>query len=178
MKRLINLINAIFLGGCASVPLGTLLELRSFGQDDFVHLRANDIRVQILVDEPVYADVERTQLTLEAATQKGKSTFSYPLLLIDEVKIKPVAGFFYDTVGMTQYTLKLSEEGIKNVLATQQTIRNDRTAHLKFSIKTNFKKMPAEVNEIGLTVLLMLSKQKGFIPLFDNAKLSIKPAAN
>jgi hypothetical protein len=81
-------------------------------------------------------------------------------------------------VGKTQYTLKLSEEGIKNFLATQQTIRNDRTAHLKFSIKTNFKKLPAEVNEIGLTVLLMLSKQKGFIPLFDNAKLSIKPAAN
>ncbi|HMW48352.1 MAG TPA: hypothetical protein PKD17_13790 [Cellvibrionaceae bacterium] len=177
MKSLIFII-AIFLGGCASVPMASLLELRSFSQDDFMRLQANDIRVKILVDEPVHAVIERTQLTLEATTQKGKNTYAYPLLLLNEVAIKPAAGFFNHTSGKTQYTLKLSDEGIKNVLATQQMIRSDRTAQLKFSINTDFEKLPAEVNEIVLTVSLRLFEQRGFITLFDNAKLSIKPEAN
>ncbi len=174
MTRFVVILTTLLLCSCSSVPLGTMLELRSFSKDDFVTIQPEDLRAKIQLDEPVRADVASVALALELTTEKGIREFKFPLRLLREEKIAPVAGFFSTSAGKTEYTLKLSDEAIENFMATQQIIRDEKTGSLSFSVATGFEKLPNEITEIGLSVFLKLSEEKGFITLFDDAKLEIK----
>lgn len=174
MTRFSVILISVLLSSCASVPLGTMLEFLSFGKDDFVNIEPQDLRAKIQVDEPVLADVESAELALELTTEKGMREFTFPLLLLREEKIAPVEGFFSNSAGKTEYTLKLSDEAVKNFIATQQIIQDEKSGKLNFSVRTSFEKFPSEITEIGLSVFLKLSEEKGFVTLFDNAKVEIK----
>ncbi|RUO25552.1 hypothetical protein CWE09_02110 [Aliidiomarina minuta] len=174
MTRFAVILISALLSSCASVPLGTMLEFRSFGKEDFVSIQPQDLRAKIHVDEPVRADVESAELALALTTEKGMREFKFPLLLLSEEKIAPVAGFFSKSAGKTEYTLKLSDEAVKNFIATQQNIQDEKSGKLNFSVKTGFEKFPSEITEIGLSVFLKLSEEKGFVTLFNNAKLEVK----
>ena len=174
MTRFAIILISALLSSCASVPLGTMFEFRSFGKDDFITIQPQDLRAKIHVDEPVLADVESVELALELTTEKGMREFKFPLLLLREEKIAPVAGFFSKSAGKTEYTLKLSDEAIQGFMATQQIIRDEQSGSLNFSVKTGFETLPSEITEIRLSVFLKLSEEKGFVTLFDDAKLEIK----
>lgn len=174
MTRFVVILVSVLLSSCASVPLGTMLEFRSFGKDDFVKIQPQDLRAKIQIDAPVLADVESTELALELTTDKGMRAFTFSLLLLREEKIAPVAGFFSTSAGKTEYTLKLSDEAIKNFIATQHIIQGEKSGKLNFSVKTGFEELPTDITEIGLSVFLQLSAETGFVTLFDNAKLEVK----
>ncbi|SNY43172.1 hypothetical protein SAMN06297280_0543 [Arsukibacterium tuosuense] len=174
MTRFAVIVIAILLSSCTSVPLGTMLELRSFGKDDFIKIQPQDLRAKIQVDEPVRADIDSAELTLELTTEKGLREFKFPLLLVDELNIEPMTGLFSKSAGKTEYILKLSNEAVKNFIATQQIIRDEQSGRLSFSVATGFEKFPSEITEIGLSVFLKLFEEKDFITLFDNAKVEIK----
>lgn len=174
MTRFAIILISALLSSCASVPLGTMLEFRSFGKEDFIKIQPQDLRAKIQVDEPVLADVESAELALELTTEKGMREFKFPLLLLSEEKVAPVKGFFSNSAGKTEYSLKLSDEAVKNFIATQQIIQNEKSGKLSFSVKTGFQELPSEITEIGLSVFLKLSEDKGFVTLFDNAKMKIK----
>ena len=174
MTRFAVILISVLLSSCASVPLGTMLEFRSFGKDDFVKIQPRDLRAKIQVEEPVLADVNNAELTLGLTTEKGMREFNFPLVLLREEKIAPVTGFFSKSAGKTEYTLKLSDEAVKNLIATQQIVQDEKSGKLNFSVKTGFEKFPSEITEIGLSVFLKLSEEKGFVTLFENAKLEVK----
>ena len=174
MTRFSLILISFLLSSCASVPLSTMLEFRSFGKDDFVNIKPQALRAKIQVDEPVLVDVESAELALELTTEKGMRKFKFPLILLRQEKIAPVAGFFSKSAGKTEYTLKLSDEAVKNFSATQQIIQDEKSGKLNFSVKTGYQKFPIEINEIGLSVFLKLSEERGFVTLFDNVKLDVK----
>jgi len=174
MTRFSLILISFLLSSCASVPLGTMLEFRSFGKDDFVKIVPQDLRAKIQVDEPVRANVESAELALELATEKGIREFKFPLLLLRQEKIAAVGGFFSNSAGKTEYILKLSDEAVKNFIATQQIIQDEKSGKLNFSVTTGFEQFPSEITEIGLSVFLKLSEEKGFVTLFDDAKLEVK----
>ncbi|WP_233081905.1 hypothetical protein [Rheinheimera soli] len=174
MRKFVVIVFVILLSSCASVPLGTMLEFGSFGKDDLLKIQPQDLRAKIQVDEPVRADIESAQLTLVLTTEKGSREFKFPLLLLDELKIKPTEGLFSTSAGKTEYTLRLADEAMKNFMTTQQIIRDAQSGSFNFSVTTDFEKFPSEVTEIGLSIFLKLSEEKGFVTLFDNAKLEIK----
>lgn len=174
MTRFTVILISVLLSSCASVPLGTMLEFRSFGKDDFIAIQPKDLRAKIHVDEPVRLDVESAELALELTTEKGMREFKFPLLLLREEKIAPVTGFFLKSAGKTEYTLKLSDEAVKNFIATQQIIQNEKSGKFNFAVTTGFEKLPREITEIGLSVFLKLSEEKRFVALFDDAKLEVK----
>lgn len=174
MRKFVVIVFVILLSSCASLPLGTMLEFRSFGKDDLLKIQPQDLRAKIQVDEPVRADIESAQLTLVLTTEKGSREFKFPLLLLDELKIKPTEGLFSKSAGKTEYTLRLADEAMKNFMTTQQIIRDAQSGRFNFSVTTDFEKFPSEVTEIGLSIFLKLSEEKGFVTLFDNAKLEIK----
>ena len=174
MIRFAVILIFVLLSSCASVPVGTMLEFRSFGKDDFITIQPQALRAKIHVDEPVRADVDNAELALELTTEKGMREFKFPLLLLHEEKIAPVAGFFSKSARKTEYTLKLSDEAAKNFIATQQIIQNEQSGSLNFTVTTGFEKFPSEITEIGLSVFLKLSEEKGFVTLFDDAKLEVK----
>lgn len=174
MTRFSLILISFLLSSCTSVPLGTMLEFRSFGKDDFVNIVPQDLRAKIQVDEPVRANVESAELALELATEKGIREFKFPLLLLRQEQIAPVGGFFSNSAGKTEYTLKLSDEAVKNFIATQHIIKDEKSGKLNFSVTTGFEQFPSEITEIGLSVFLKLSEEKGFVTLFDDAKLEVK----
>src|SRR5690554_1032085 len=174
MIRFAVILISVLLSSCASVPLGTMLEFRSFGKDDFVNIEPQDLRAKIQVDEPVRADVDSAEMVLTLTTEKGMREFKFPLLLLSEEKIAPVAGFFSKSAGKTEYTLKLSDEAIQGFMATQQIIRDEQSGSFNFSVKTGFETLSSETTEIRLSVFLKLSEEKGFVTLFDDAKLEVK----
>ena len=174
MSKFVVAIIVIFMSGCACVPLGTMLEFRSFTKDDFINIQPQDLRAKIHIDEPVRADIGKAELALELNTEKGLRIFNFPLELIDELKIEPVSGIFSRSAGKTEYKLKLSDKAIENFKATQQIIRNEQSGRLSFSVKTGFEQLPSDITEIRLSIFLKLSEDKGFVTLFDNAKLEVK----
>jgi hypothetical protein len=169
----VMLISAL-LSSCVSVPLATMLEFSSFGKDDFITIQPQDIRVRIQVDEPVLANVESAKLALELTNEKGIREFKFPLLLLREEKIAPVAGFFSTSAGKTEYALKLSDEAIQGFMATQQIIHDEQLSSIYFSVRTSLKPLPIEITEVRISIFLKLSEEKGFVTLFDDAKLEIK----
>ena len=174
MTRFVLILVSVLLSSCASVPLGTMLVFRSFGKDDFVNIQPQDLRAKIQVEEPVLADLGNAELALELTTEKGMREFKFPLVLLREEKIAPVEGFFSNSAGKTEYTLKLSDEAVKNFIETQQIIQGETSGKMSFSVKTGFQKFPSGITEIGLSVFLKLSEEKGFVTLFDNAKVEMK----
>ncbi|WP_347692899.1 hypothetical protein [Rheinheimera fenheensis] len=173
MTKFVVILVAALLNSCASVPLGTMLEFSTFGKEDFVALEPLEIRAKIHVDEPVLADVASAEMVLELTTDEGIRAFTFPLLLLSEEKIAPQVGFFSRSVGKTEYTLKLSDEAVKNFIATQRIIQDEQTGSVSFSVTTGFQQFPSNMTEIGLSVFLQLSEEEGFVTLFDAAKLNI-----
>lgn len=173
MARFAAILISVLLSSCASIPLSTMLEFRSFGKDDFIAIKPHELRAKIQVDEPVRADVDGAEIVLERTTEKGLREFKFPLLLLSELKISPVVGYFSTSAGKTEYTLKLSEEAVKNFAATQQIIQDEQSGSFSFSVNTDFEKFPSEVNQIGLSILLMISEKQGFVTLIDNANLEV-----
>lgn len=174
MTRFTVILIAALMSSCASIPLTTMLEFSSFGKEDLIGIQPQDLRAKIQVDQPVRADVNSAELSLELTTEKGSRAFEFPLHLLNEIDIEPVKGIFSTTAGKTEYTFKLSDEAIKNFVTTQQIIRDEKSGSFNFSVKTNFEELPSEISEIVLSVFLKLSEEKGFVILFKDAKVEIK----
>lgn len=174
MTRWLVVCFIVLLSSCSSIPLGTMLEFRSFSKDDLAKIQPLDLRAKIQLDEPVKADIGSAELTLNLATPKGERSFSFPLILLDEHKVEPVKGFFSTSAGKTEYTLKLSEEAVSNFVAVQQIIRDEPTGSLAFSVSSGLEQIPDGITEVSMSIFLKLSEEKGFITLFDNAKLEFK----
>jgi hypothetical protein len=174
MLRLFLMLSVLSLTGCASIPLSTMLEFRSFDQNDFVHIQPRSIQAKIQLDEPVYADVAGAVLSLELNNEKGLRSFQFPLVLLEEVKINAVPGVFSEQPAKTEYRFALSEEAVKNFQSVQQIVQQQKHGQFNFSVSTNFEPFPEELEQVYLSVLLMLSEQKGFVTLIDRAAFDVK----
>lgn len=76
IKRMLAVFGiSFFIVGCANIPLGTMLSLSSFDEQDFVQLNPQVIRSQILIDAPGKLDLDTTELTLELDSSK-----EYPVI--------------------------------------------------------------------------------------------------
>ena len=174
MKLFAVIFLSVVLSSCASIPISTMLEFSSFDKQQLVEIQPQAIRAKLQVDLPVRVDVDSIELSLELTNEQGTRAFTFPLQLVSEVAIAPVEGMFTTTPGKTEYTLKLSEAAIKHFTATQQLIREDAIRGFDFSVKSSFGKLPSEVREIGMSIFLQLSEEKGFVTLFDHATLAIE----
>ncbi len=165
---------AFVISGCASVPLGTLLEFRNYSVDDLGAIQPQQIRAQIQVDEPVLADAQSSMLQLEISKGDKVQLFTFPLELIGEHKIQSESGLFFSSAGKTQYELRLSEQAINSFKEAQQLLARQKPAEFKFTVSTSFEKLPENTDEIILSILLKLSDEQDYMLLFDNARLEVK----
>lgn len=174
MKRFIAAVLAVFMSGCASIPLGTMLEFRSFGKEELLAIQPEVVRVRLELEEPVQADIEGSELTMRLTYNQGSRTFHFPLEVLNETSIAPTRGLFSQSAGKTQYKLKLSDEGIENFIATQRSIAEDNPTSFNFSFRSEFEEPPSEVSEVRLSVFLKLMEEQGFVTLFNNARIAIR----
>ncbi|RUO29057.1 hypothetical protein [Aliidiomarina sanyensis] len=174
MKRFIAAVLAVFMSGCASIPLGTMLEFRSFGKEELLAIQPEVVRVRLELEEPVRADIEGSELTMRLNYDQGSRTFHFPLVVLNETSIAPTRGLFSKSAGKTQYKLKLSDEGIENFIATQTSIAEDNPTSFNFSFSSEFEEPPSEVSEVTLSVFLKLMEEQGFVTLINNARIAVR----
>ena len=173
MKIILILVSLLFVG-CANIPLATMLEMRSFDEQQFVTIDAEQIQAKIQVDQPLQIDVTTVELSLAIGNVNGLRQFQFPLELVQHTKIAPEEGFFFSTPGQNEYRLKLSDEAVKNFKATQLIVANEPSGDYEISVRTGFADLPDDIEKIRLSIFLMLSEQRGFMTLFEDAELVIE----
>lgn len=174
MIRVVLLSFTLLLSSCANIPLGTMLEFRSFGKEDFVNIQPENIQTKIQVDDPVTADIGKFELSLDIQTTKGTRLYQFPLELLNATKLDAVTGFFSSTPAKNEYTLKLSDEAIQNFKEAQQIVQHEQFGGVHFAVSTVFEAVPEELKQIRLSIFLKLSEEKDFVTLLKDAKLEIK----
>lgn len=174
MVRLFLFSLTLFLTSCASIPFGTMLEFRDFEKDDFINIQPQELAAKIQIDDPARAKIDTAQLSLDLKTAQGTRSFQFPLILSEEVRIEAVSGFFSSSPAKTEYRLQLSAQAMQNFKTMQQIFLNEQPESFDFAVSTGFEDLPADVKAIHMSIFLKLSQERGFVTLFENAKLEVK----
>lgn len=165
---------SFFIVGCANIPLGTMLSLSSFDEQDFAELNPRVIRSQILIDEPGKLKIDATELTLELDTSQGISRYSFPLKLESTQVIPQNEGLFSSSPAQNHYQLALTDTAINSFQQVQTLINTETPAQYSFSIDAGLDEMSKPVKEITLSVMIKLTEEQGYLTLIDNATLNLK----
>lgn len=174
MTRLLILSLTLFISGCASIPINTMLTMSSFDEEDFMRIQPQELEARIQVDEPLTINIDETQLALELDTQKGLLSYEFPLVLVEQVNIPASSGFFSDDVAKTEYRLELSEKAIEDLKSVKEVFQEGQSGRFAFSVLTSFNGRPGNIEEVRLSMFLQLFEDEGFFTLFDDAKIEIK----
>jgi len=174
IKTLFIVVTVVLIHGCANIPLGTMLEFRSFDQNSFAQLEPQHIQAKIEVDAPVRINIDDVELSLAIDNEQGIRVFKYPLELINERTIPAVEGFFRDTPAKHEYTLQLSESAMTRFAETQAIVQNERGSDYDFSVRSGLADLPDDIDEVRLSIFLQLNEQRGFITLFEDVALTIE----
>lgn len=174
MKRLIIISISLMLAGCTSIPLSTMLEFRSFGQEDFIKLDPEHIVAKVELDEPARANIESTNLSVELSSERGVRSYQFPLVLLAEEHIAAESGFFSSTAAKNQYTFQLTDEAIQNFRQVQDEINHNEPLDIHFKIQASLEELEESLDEIRLSLFLKLAPDRDFIPMLRNAKLKIE----
>ena len=173
MYKVILLTVILLLTGCSSIPLSTMLEMRSYSKEDFLATQPEQLRAQVLLVQPVRADLEKVELQLALETSKGLRLYQFPLQLLVEDQQPEVSGLFSTTPAKNSYTFKLSEEAITNFVEMQQLLAEQKSAKLNFTISSGLLDIPKGASSVTLTARLKLSEQNDYLTLFEDAKLAL-----
>ncbi|WP_251767097.1 hypothetical protein [Shewanella indica] len=175
IRRSLTVLGVIFfINACANIPLGTMLSLSSFDEQDFAELNPRVIRSQILIDEPGKLKIDATELTLELDTSQGVSRYSFPLKLESIQVIPQNEGLFSSSPAQNHYQLALTDTAINSFQQVQTLINTETPTQYSFSIDAGLDEMSKPVKEITLSVLIKLTEDQGYLTLIDNATLNLE----
>lgn len=108
MYKAILLGAIILITDYSSIPFSTMLEMRSYSKADFLATQPEQLRAQVLLPQPVRADLDKVKLQLALYTNKGARLYEFPLELIAEEQLDAVSGIFSGTPAKNSYIFKLS----------------------------------------------------------------------
>ncbi|MDV2079164.1 hypothetical protein [Marinobacter xestospongiae] len=175
MKKVLLTVLSILISSCSSVPLGTLAKLGTFDQQDFLALAPTEISARIQLEEPAKLMVDRTDLALKIDTNKGATTYQFPLDLLSETVIPSRESLFSPTPGQTEYTFKLADNAVSNFQHLQDTLAHQAPERFDFTVNADVEDLPDSVSTVTLTVLLKLSDRETYFPLLEDAEVDIHP---
>lgn len=171
--KVVCFLTVFMLGGCASIPLSTMLEFSSFQKSDFVALEPADIKAKIIIDQPVEIDIEKVDLGLELETDQGNRIYKFPLSLIERRSIPAKKGWLSVDEAKTEYTFNLNAESVKNFQDVQQLLTNSGGGKFTFPVNSGFEKLPLDLESVNLSILLKLKDTEDFVPIFEDASIEV-----
>lgn len=167
-----------WLAGCTSIPVGTMLKMRSFGKEDFAAIEPREILVTILLPDGYELNVDKTRLVaeIEAKEKSFYTGFGLRVQSVRNASIEP--GFFgRESVQHKEYLLHLSEEGAKKFNeARSAALAAPGKKQVRFEVSFSFAQIPENAEFARFTIDLQLSKEEGFFRLVDDAKVRFKDA--
>ncbi|KAF7786350.1 hypothetical protein PRUB_a0886 [Pseudoalteromonas rubra] len=173
MKKLFVVFIVIFLFGCSSIPISTLLKYRNFDEQSFAALKPTQIRSKIWLSDPFTLNMEKINLSLSLANEKGLSNFTFPLVLEKRSRIAAQEGFFSTEPAKTEYTFRLSEVAVNNFQKTQNLLSHEVHQEISFSIGAGFNEEPEEGQTVYISISLQLEDKEGYFTLINDAEVDL-----
>ena len=174
MRKILLISLALCLTACANIPIATMLKFSSFDEDSFRALNSAVIKAKVDLSAPHTLNLEQTRLALIMETPSGFRNFDFPLVLEEQATLKEEAGFFSAAKDYTQYTFRVSEEGIQNFATIQQELGPNSEGEHSFSVGTGFNEAPTEGDAIVFSIHLQLTATDDFITVIDHAEVEFK----
>lgn len=162
---------SLFLFGCASVPLSTMLKYRNFDEQSFAALDPVQIRSKIRLSEPFTLKIEDINLSLTLENEKRIRDFSFPLELEKQDQIAAQASFFSSEAAQTEYTFSLSERAVKTFRETQILLSQKAQRKMTFSISAGLNEENKKEQSGYISIALQLKKEDGYFVLIDDTEI-------
>ena len=166
----------IVLASCTSIPLSTMLEFRTFGEEEFLSLQPEHIEAQIQIEEPARLEVEKTQLAVILTSKHHVQSYQFPLVLVSEQPIASEKGLWSQKPAKTQYSFQLSDAARESFRGVQADVQRDDSLGFEFTVNFSMETLPKPIDEIRLSLFLKLYEDGAFTPIFRDAKLKIDRA--
>ncbi|WP_395343738.1 hypothetical protein PN836_004050 [Ningiella sp. W23] len=171
MRRAVCALMLIFTSGCANIPIATMLKFSGFDENDFAQLDASQIRTKLEVSTPYMLNLEDTRLALSTDSIEGLRKYDFPLELLSEEARMSEAGFFSSERSYTEYTFKISDEGIDNFRVIQDTLKKKVETEYSFSVSAAIHEPPDKGKALILSIHLELNDSEEFVTLIDEYNL-------
>lgn len=163
------------LSACASIPLGTLWQLRGFGAEELAALAPEQLRVAARADAPPMAlGADGLRLVLEltprdAARGPERHVFALRPARVGDAALAPPGGRPWQVYA-------LDEAGLRAMRALQPRLATAKTHYraFSFSVGSDFDDtLPPGTREVVFSVRLRLSDAQAPFTLFDRAKIPV-----
>jgi len=175
---LIAALIAIVVGGCASIPLSTALQLSTLTPQSLAQIDPAQVRVKLSVSSGYEVDIPGSRLKLSLSDSTGTSrTAEMPLSLLLKSTGKRSGGLFSSDVSVNTYDLALSPEGTRKLQALQQSLLLTRNGKFEFTVSAPFSKTPPRADYVTFWADLKLSNKDAYIPLINGAKIKFEHEA-
>lgn len=169
------MISVMFVTGCSSIPLSTMMRLSSMGPEAFSTTNPNDIRVKFLMPEGFVLDVENASLILRRSGE-DEVTQSVTMLLdlLQTETEERSAGLFRGKTVLTAYTFKLTDKSAEELFELQQTLVEGEKHSLQLAMSAPLTTIPPDASEMKLWIDIQLQRDKPYLRLFDGVTLSFE----
>ena len=174
IKKLSFVIFTLFVASCATIPISTMLEFRSFDEAKFVRLDPNHLLTKIHLDKPAEIKPEKTWLTLGVSSAQEERSFKYNLEVISEKTLPLESGWFGDTPSRTEYILKLSPKAIEEFSQLQQFMKTASPTGFDLHVSTAFRESEGDLSMVTMSIFLKLYANDDYFTLFDRAVLDVE----
>lgn len=162
------------LASCASIPLGTLWQLRGFDGQALAALAPEQVRVAARVEAPpVRIRDDSMRLTLTLTPRDGspadRHVFALRPSATSDIQLAP-------TGGRPWQVFELDDAGLRAMRALQPKLADAKRDYssFAFSVASNFDgTVPPGTREVVFSVRLRLSDAQAPFTLFERAKVAM-----
>lgn len=158
----------VLLVGCSSIPLSTMLRMSSFGQDDIVNIKPDDLRAKISMDKLVTFTDDQITLQFSYEETERKIEEAMALVLIEQ-KQEIVEHWFSEDEVKQVYLFAFNEESVEQLKKLQRSpilLNPNREGSGRLSV--NWKLKEPNPRKYKLSLDLLLVKSDGFFTLIED----------
>jgi hypothetical protein len=171
LRRIASTALCLWLSGCVSVPLSTIVRMATFDERDFVQLDPDVIRVRLKLVEGFVLDPGKSTLGVKIASEAGDHFGEFKLDKVTESRAELAKGMFSSDVMGNEYTLKLAAQSKKEFRKLQSFVGKGRPGQVTIFIAPILSSYPKEARTTNVWIDLLLSVDDGFFTLLDGAEV-------
>ena len=173
MNRIVLLFLFLTLNSCASMPLSTIVRMSTFDGQDFVKLKAEELRVKVMLPEGFALNGDESWLGIDIKSSTGVYQGKFELKQEFEETIQLNGGLFDEPEQVTAFTLGLSESSTVEFNELQQFISSASAEDIHIRVVPKLESFPVDAVTVKVWIDLLLSQSQGYLTLVDAAKLPL-----
>jgi hypothetical protein len=160
------------LCSCMSVPVSTMIRMSGFSARDIQTLDPNEVRVKVQLPATHTLKPETTFIEVRLAKlEQDQQLYRFPL---EVVETQSETQGWWHKQEITNFTLRLTQEGIVNFVKLQELIRSQiKIGPTSISVYSSFdQKEKIIVPYIDISIFLKLEKNEDYFTLIDDARIN------